>query len=457
MSTVSRETIFALATPFSRSAIAVVRVSGPQAHSSLALFLPEAQKVPSPRTARLSPLHDPQSKEIIDQALVLVFKAPASFTGEDIVEYHLHGSIAVINAMLEALGQMDGHRMAEPGEFTRRAFENGKMDLTSAEAVNDLIVAETESQRTQALDQLGGALSTLYESWRESLVKTAAYLEATIDFADEDLPQSEITVKIRPSIEELHSSITQHLNDNRRGERLRSGIKIAVIGAPNAGKSSLVNALAQRDVCMTSDIKGTTRDVIEVHLNLGGYPAIVSDTAGLRPEEIDTKQDQDRLESEGIRRALKVAQEADIRLLVFNGPDIPDLHNDTLALMREHDIALINKSDLLARKAPQEINGQPPLLISALENTGLHELIRRLTRHIERVLGARSGPVPTRARHRQALEKAQAALDCALDDKEFELIAEDLRSAARAIGSITGRIDVDNLLDVIFRDFCIGK
>lgn len=449
-------TIFAPATGLARAAVSVIRVSGPGAFDSVSAL---CGKVPPPRMATLAILRDPANEQILDHGLVIAFKGPASFTGEDVVEYHLHGGPAVLQSCLSALRAQPGHRMAEPGEFTRRAFENGKCDLTSAEAINDLIQAETEAQQIQALDQLGGGLSYLYESWREKLVEAAAYLEATIDFADEDLPEADILARVQPAIASCAQEIAAHLSDNRRGERVRDGIKIAVIGAPNAGKSSLVNALAKRDICITSDIEGTTRDVIDVHLNLGGFPVTVSDTAGLRPGQLG-QADQDKIESEGIRRAIQTAEQADLRLLVFDGAKLPELHKDTLALATEDDLVIVNKSDL-ASEVPERIGGQAPIVIAAARDVGLHALTKTLTSRLKRLIGSREGPSPTRARHRQALEKALAALQEALEgagnQKAPELVAEDLRAASRAIGSITGKIDVENLLDVIFRDFCIGK
>ena len=450
------DTIFALATPPGRSGVAVVRVSGPASWSSAKLLT--GKDIPA-RQAALCTLRD--GSEMIDRALVLGFKAPASFTGEDVVEYHIHGGRAVIDSLIRVLSAQKSHRMAMPGEFTRRAFENGKMDLTEAEAIADLINAETQEQKTQALAQMEGGLSRLYASWTEELKKSLAHVEADLEFPDEDLPQG-IAPTIRPVLQNLISQIDLHLNDNRRGERLREGIHIAVIGAPNAGKSSLVNALAQRDVAIVSDIAGTTRDVIEAHLDLGGYPVILSDTAGLRPDQI-SNEGQGAIESEGIRRALNRAQEADIKLLVFDGTQKnPDVH--TLALMDENSLMVINKLDCHPEGAQRlkdleilRFAQDDSVSVSAATGKGLDELIVALIARIKTLIGRSEAPSLTRARHRHALEECRVSLQRALIADLPELMAEDMRLAIRALGRITGRVDVEDLLDVIFRDFCIGK
>lgn len=451
-----QDTIFALSSAAGKAGVSVVRVSGSKAWNTLEV-LSAGKNLPEPNMAKLMKLIDPKTLDIIDHTLVIGFKAPASFTGEDIVEYHCHGAIAVIDEMLAALGAMEGCRMAEPGEFTRRAFENNKMDLTEAEAVADLIDAETAQQKNQALAQMGGALANLYNDWAHDLTKALAYVEAIIDFPDEDVPDSE-TAKALPAIEKITAEIADHLNDNRRGEMLRSGIQVAVIGAPNAGKSSLVNALAQRDVAIVSDMAGTTRDIIEVHLNLGGYPVILADTAGLRPDQLGAG-GHDDIESEGIKRALKRAEDADIRLLVLDGTKKEhDAH--TLNLVNDQSLILINKSDHLDGTKEVQIAGQKPLYISTVSGDGLNEFLKALCEKISDLMGKRSSsdtPSLTRRRHRTALEEAFEYLALAKQQSAPDLMAEELRSALRAIGRITGRVDVEDLLDVIFRDFCIGK
>ena len=448
-------TIYALASAPGRSGVAVVRVSGPAARTSLQLL---TCRDIQPRVAALCRLSDPVSHETIDEALVLLFTAPASYTGEDVVEYHLHGSAAVIRALTDFLGRQPGHRLAEPGEFTRRAFEHGKMDLTGAEAVADLIDAETEAQKAQALDQLGGALSALYDGWREKLTRSLAHIEADIDFPDEDLPDG-VAAQVRPVLVDLIAALDDHLADNRRGERLRDGIHVAVIGAPNAGKSSLVNALAQRDVAIVSAQAGTTRDVIEVHLNIGGYPVIIADTAGLRPDQIGTE-GQEGIESEGIRRALKRADDADIRLLLFDASVLPAIDPHTMALADDRALIAVNKADLnpdgaahLRANTTFEV-----ISLSVSRETGLNDLTAALVTRIEKLMTRRRpGPSLTRQRHRAALTDCRATLARAMDAELPELMAEDVRLAVRALGRITGRVDVEDLLDIIFRDFCIGK
>jgi tRNA modification GTPase len=441
------KTIYAPATAPGRAGIAVVRVSGPGAFRSLENLTGAA--LPPPRRAVLRDLIHPDTRRVIDHAIVIRFASPASFTGEDVVEYHLHGGPAVVRMMLDSLAGQSDHRLAQPGEFTRRAFENGKMDLTGAEAIADLIDAETELQHQQALSQMDGALTVLYEGWRHDLSRALAHLEADIDFPDEDLPEG-VAARIVPVLGELRGKIAAHLDDNRRGERLRDGIRIAVIGAPNAGKSSLVNALARRDVAIVSDQAGTTRDVIEVHLDLGGYPVILADTAGLRPGQLQPDA-QGRIESEGIRRALDRARQADLTLLLFDSSAEPDAA--TLALRDEKSLTVMNKSDLAeGRDALPEAIG-----ISVKTGHGIDQLLQALVHKIEDIIGKRPVPSPTRQRHREALNDCLSSLDRALLAGESELMAEDTRLAMRALGRITGRVDVEDLLDIIFRDFCIGK
>lgn len=440
------DTIYALASARGRSGVAVIRVSGPKALEGLKT-LTGLDDIP-PRRALFRPIHNPVSRGTVDHALVIGFPGPHSFTGEDTAEYHVHGGTAVIAGMLDALKTQPGHRLAEPGEFTRRAFENGKMDLTGAEGLADLINAETQLQKEQALAQMDGALSRLYEDWRERLIRILAHVEADLEFPDEDLPEG-ILPQLLPEIEALAAEIAAHLNDNRRGEILRDGVRIAVIGAPNAGKSSLVNALTQRDIAIVSETPGTTRDVIEAHLDIGGYPVILFDTAGLRPEQFG---EQGTIENEGIRRALARAQEADLKILLYDGTaDAPDAA--TLALEDKKALPVLNKADAGITMA----HPGSPIRIAVKTGEGLPALLETLSERIETLLGDRSAAPLTRPRHREALEDCRAALRRALDAALPELTAEDLRLAIRHLGRIGGRVDVEDLLDVVFRDFCLGK
>jgi tRNA modification GTPase len=505
MTVAARNTIYALAsalpTRSGGAGVAVIRLSGPRVDDAF-LFLTEPgafdrgrsardPSLPEPRRPVLRPFLDPVTGEVIDRGLAMRFTAPRSYTGEDVAEFHLHGGRAVIDAALAAIGRLPFCRLADPGEFTRRAFEHGKLDLTAAEGVADLVGAETAAQRRQALRQVDGALGRLYEDWRTSLLRALAHLEADIDFPDEDLPQG-VAEAVRPELAALRSAIAGHLAD-RRGERLRDGVSIAIVGPPNAGKSSLLNLIARRDAAIVSTIAGTTRDVIDVHLDLDGYPVTIADTAGLRDS-------QDPIELEGVRRARARADDADLRLLVVPAAEADGHALDWPALARtaraglaiwnpQTDLVVVNKADLLPDKGAfiasrEEIVGsdgkpQPACLgISARTGSGVPELLKRLGATVAALLGdvpSVSDPtllavldsvlVPpplTRARHREALTDCQAALDRALAASAGgvappELVAEDVRLAARALGRITGRVGVEDLLDVIFRDFCIGK
>lgn len=447
--TAAPATIFALASAPGRAGVAVVRVSGTRVMDALTAL--GIDDIPALRQASLRQVRDGMGGPAIDHALLLRFAAPASFTGEDVLELHLHGGKAVIDGVLAVLARVDGLRMAEPGEFTRRAFENGKLDLTAAEAVADLIAAETEAQRLQALDQLGGGLARLYTGWSDQLARIVAHIEADIEFPDEDLPEG-ISAAMRADMQALRDNIDAHLNDARRGERLRDGLQVAIIGAPNAGKSSLLNALAARDAAIVSDIAGTTRDIIEVPMDIGGYPVVLSDTAGLR----DTG---DVIEREGIRRATRRAEDADIKLALFDHALPCDA--STLALVDARTVVVLTKSDLSA--AVHSHDDLPAcravVRASTLTADGLNQLVQVLTEAVRDFFGTRSAPLPTRERHRTALIDARTHLDRALavPSPLPELIAEDLRLSLRAIGSITGRVHVEDLLDRIFRDFCIGK
>jgi tRNA modification GTPase len=436
-----RDTIYAVSTAPGRAAVAVVRLSGPQASTALRALAGET--LPSPRLATVRPLRNAQG-HIIDQALVLWFPEPASATGEDIVELHLHGGRAIVDTALHALACVPGLRAAEAGEFTRRAVENGKLDLTRAEALADLIDAQTPAQQRQALRQFEGALAELYEGWRARLISALAWAEAAIDFSDEDLP-ADLDERLRAPVEALFAEMQRHLDDCRRGEITREGLFLTIIGAPNAGKSSLLNALARRDIAIVSDVPGTTRDILEARLEIAGHVVHLADTAGLRYTS-------EAIESEGVRRALARAAASDMTLLVLDGSaDEPYAGLDHDAVSRAA-FAVWNKSDL-PWPAPHA-----GMRISAKTGAGLDLLLARIAEEVRRRLEIpREAPPMTRARHRENVAAAAAALARALHQDESELTAEDLRLALRAIGRLTGRVDIEELLDTVFRDFCIGK
>lgn len=437
------ETIYALSSGPGRAAIAVIRVSGP--HARLAVRELAGSPVPAPRRAVLRTMRDPAGG-VLDSALILFFAGPASATGEDVAEFHVHGGRAVVAGVLAALARLPGLRPALPGEFTRRAVEKGRLDLTRAEALADLIAAETEAQRNQAFRQFEGALAEVYESWRDRLVHAAAWLEAAIDFAEEDIPEGADS-EARNDVARVGEEIARHLADGHRGEILREGFHVAVLGPPNAGKSSLVNALARRDVAIVSEAAGTTRDVIEIRLDLKGYPVVLADTAGLREAG-------EAVEAEGVRRARKRAEEADFRLLLLDGSVPEPTAGVPEELLARADLVVWNKADLpwpTGRKGPR---------MSLKTGEGLANLIDTIAEQARvRLENFTESPVLTRARHRVALEEAHGALERAVRAPRDrpELAAEDVRLAMRALGRITGAVDIEKVLDVIFREFCIGK
>ncbi|MDR3518556.1 MAG: tRNA uridine-5-carboxymethylaminomethyl(34) synthesis GTPase MnmE [Azospirillaceae bacterium] len=439
------DTIFALASAAGRAGVAVIRVSGPGAGAAVRALTD--RPVPEARRASLRHLADPASGERLDDALVLWFPGPASFTGEDVVEFHVHGGRAILTGVTEALAALPGLRPAGPGDFSRRAFEQGRLDLTAVEAIADLVDAETAAQRRQALRQMDGALGQLYEGWRERLLRALAHLEADIDFADEDLPDG-VASAVLPVLAALARAIGDHLDDRHRGERLRTGLQVAIVGAPNVGKSSLLNAIAGREVAIVSALAGTTRDVIEVHLDLGGYPVTLADTAGLRDAT-------DEIESEGVRRALARAAAADLKLVLFDGTaGDPDPGGAGGALVDQDALVVVTKRDQWRDGVSLPAGA---LGVSARSGEGVATLLERIADLAASRLGSGDTPALTRTRHRAALERCQAALQRAQQAPLPELVAEDVRLAMRCLGEITGRVDVEQLLDVIFRDFCIGK
>ena len=441
-------TIYAAATAAGRAAVAVVRVSGPAARAAVKAL---AGKIPRPRVAALRTLNSATGP--IDQALVLWFPGPASYTGEDSAEFHVHGGPAVVSVLLEALSAL-GLRLAEPGEFTRRAFENGKLDLAQAEGVADLIEAETEAQRRQALAQVEGALGRAHQRWRGDLIEALANFEAAVDFPDEEVP-AEVADRARPHLQRLIGELHLALADVDRGEAIREGFHIALVGAPNAGKSTLLNALAGREAAIVTATPGTTRDVIEVPMRLAGYKVLLADTAGLR----DTH---DEIEAEGVRRARAWAASADLRIWVVDGAS--SAIDPPPAELTAGDLCVINKSDL----GPGDDTGRAVVEARALE-LELHRISARDATHVgvilaaltDQVVGRLSGaelPTATRLRHKDLLAEALARLEHALAvEGSPELAAEDVRLAGRALDRITGRIDPEDVLDRVFATFCIGK
>jgi len=436
------DTIFALASGAGRAAIAVLRVSGPESGPILAAL---AGGLPAPRMAALRRLRD-AAGETLDRALVLWFPGPASYTGEDSAELHLHGGRAVVTAVSDTLVAL-GARPAEAGEFTRRAFLNGRLDLTEAEGIADLIAAETDAQRRQAMRQAEGGLSRLADAWSERLVRLLAHQEAAIEFSDSDDLPTALDEGAREGAAALRTEILAHLADEGRGERLRDGLAIAIVGAPNTGKSSLLNALVGREAAIVSARAGTTRDVVEARLELGGVPVTIADTAGLRESP-------DEIEAEGVRRARLRAGEADIVLVVFAADVPPDA--ETLGLLGAEGVLLVaNKRDLAT--PPAAIGGLVPLCVSARTGEGLGALRGVLAERAATLVGLGRDSVLTRPRHRAALTEVAGWLAEAEGAVLPEITAEALRGALRALGRLVGRVDVEDILDVVFRDFCIGK
>ena len=454
----SDDTIFALSSGRPPAAIAVIRVCGPQAGRALQQLI---GRVPPPRHATLARVRDPASGEAIDEAVALWFPGPRSETGEDMAELQLHGGHAVIAAVLDVLGGIEGCRPAEPGEFTRRAFENGRLDLTAVEGLADLIAAETGAQRRQAFRQLKGLIGDRAEAWRRQIIEALALVEARIDFSDEaDVPEDLVAPALRAA-QQLRGDIAAALADSGRGERLHDGLVVAIAGPPNAGKSTLLNRLARREAAIVSPHPGTTRDVIEVHVDLDGYPVTLLDTAGIRDSDHPVEQ-------EGVRRARERAAGADLILWVIDGSAGEAGRADRVsAELKSEYWRIKNKIDLVAQNpcgSNESRSGNGPLRtfsISAATGSGIDALLGALADFARDYFSTTEPALVTRARHRNALEETLAALDRALAEGKRgggeELIAEELRAAATALGRLTGRVDVEDLLDVIFWDFCIGK
>ena len=445
------DTIFALATAPGRAAVAVVRVSGPGSAAALKTL---GVSPPAPHEARLRRLRGPDG-QLLDEALAIWSPGPGSYTGEDCVELQLHGGAAVVDAVSRAL-LAAGLRLAEPGEFTRRAFENGRLDLVQAEAVADLVDAETEGQRRQALAQLGGALGRRYAAWREALLEALAYLEAAIDFPDEELP-AHVAARAQPLLAGLAADLAEALAGADRGEQVRGGYRIAILGAPNAGKSSLLNRLIEREAAIVTSTPGTTRDVIEAPLVIGGFKALLADTAGLR-------ETRDEIEGEGVRRARAWAAAAALRLWVVDGSAGAGAWREASDAVTRGDALVLNKADRPSGPDDAEArtfagaHGLEVVALSAMSGAGVQALYALVHQRVAHDLTGGEFPAATRARHRARLEEALASVQRGLANLEdAELAAEDLRLAGRALGRISGRIDPEEVLGRIFASFCIGK
>jgi len=442
-------TIFALSTGPGISGIAIVRISGEDTIKVIKLLTNAS--IPEPRVATLRKINKINTSELIDEGIILWFPGPDSYTGEDMAEFHIHGSKAVIDALHSSISQIENCRLAEPGEFTKLAFQNGKINLLKAESIADLISAETEIQRQQAVKIMDGQSSETFNSLREKLLKILSNIEAKIDFPDEDLPQ-DILNNTKKISSEVILSIKKILNDQRVGERIREGFKIAIIGPTNAGKSSLLNLLSNRDVAIVSEVAGTTRDVIETHLNIEGYPVVVSDTAGIR----DSKNE---IEKKGIKLALDNAENADLKLIIIDAKSI-DFKGVLKELLDEKAILVVNKSDLLKEDLSSEIKNFEHVLISVKNNFNVEDLIIKIKNKLKNKFITSEDILITRERHRQHLEKCLNYLKRFEEKNEaqdFDKAAEDLRLATRHLGMIVGKVDVEEILGSIFNDFCIGK
>jgi len=442
-------TIYALSSGPGISGIAVIRVSGKNTAEVIKKLT--GSKLPSPRVATLKKFSKNGKKELIDEGVIIWFPGPNSYTGEDLAEFHVHGSRAVIKAMHLAISKINNCRLADPGEFTKRAFQNGRINLLKAESIADLISAETEIQRKQALKIMSGKSSDQFNLWREQLLKILSHVEAKIDFPDENLPKNIINA-IRKTSNNILIEIKKTLNDQKVGERIREGFRIAIVGPTNSGKSSLLNYLSKRDVAIVSEIAGTTRDVIETHLNLDGYPVVVSDTAGIR----DSKNE---IEKMGIKIALNRAEDADLKLVIVSAKNV-NFTGVLKGLLTKNAVLVVNKSDLMKGKFNSKFKKYEHVLISIKKDSNLNKLISKIKNKLKNKFTTAEDILITRERHRQNLincvhhlekfEKKKSAQD-------FDKAAEDLRLATRHLGMIVGKVDVEELLGSIFNDFCIGK
>ena len=442
-------TIYALASGSGISGVAVIRVSGDNVKRVIKLLT--GKELPSPRVATLRKISNINTSELIDEGIIIWFPGPESYTGEDMAEFHVHGGKAVILAIQNQISRIENCRLAEPGEFTKLAFQNGKINLLKAESIADLISAETEIQRLQAVKIMQGKSSDKFNELREKLIKILSYVEAKIDFPDEDLPEDKIK-QIRNNSSKVLYEINKILNDQKVGEIVREGFKIAIVGPTNAGKSSLLNNLANREVAIVSEIAGTTRDVIETHLNIDGYPVVISDTAGIRESK-------DEIEKKGIKLSLKKAEKADLKLVVVDARNI-DLSGFLNDLLKDNAILVVNKSDLLKEKLHSQITKFKHVLISLKKNLNIEKLISEIKNNLKDKFIFDEDILITRERHRQHLMQCSDHLKSFLqknDKKDFDKAAEDLRLATRHLGMIVGKVDVEEILGNIFNDFCIGK
>jgi tRNA modification GTPase len=442
-------TIYALSTGPGVSGIAVVRVSGKEAAEVVKRLT--GDDLPVPRVATLKKINYINTNNVIDEGVVIWFPGPNSYTGEDLAEFHVHGSRAVVSALHSSISGIKNCRLAEPGEFTKLAFQNGKINLLKAEGIADLVSAETEMQRKQAVEIMNGKSSDKFTLWREKLLKILSHIEAKIDFPEEDLPK-DILNEIQKTSNQVSKEIEKALDDQKVGERIREGFKIAIVGPTNAGKSSLINYLSKRDVAIVSEIAGTTRDVIETHLNLDGYPVVVSDTAGI-------SESKNEIEKKGIKLALNRAEDADLKLIIVDAKSV-DFTSVLKELIDENAILVLNKSDLIDRNVNNEIKKYDHILVSIKNNLNLDKLILIIKKKLENKFISYGDILITRERHRQHLEQCIIHLKNFKNkngSEDYDKAAEDLRLATRHLGMIVGKVDVEEILASIFNDFCIGK
>lgn len=446
------DTIFALCSGAGKSGVAIFRISGPSSFFVIQQLTHFDTTKMQPRFMYLRKIFFPGTKEQLDEAMVVYFTAESSFTGEDVVELHVHGSIAVIKILHTVLLKIKGLRTAEPGEFARRAFLHGKFDLTAAEGLADLIEAETELQHKQAIRQLSGGLEKIYKSWRFQLIKLIGFLEAYIDFPDEDISE-EVLNDANNLLKNLIKQISEHLNDSNRGERLRNGIKLAILGRTNVGKSTLLNLLMKREVAIVSNIAGTTRDIIEGHLDIAGYPIILHDTAGIRSEDTT-----DLIEQEGIERAKQISKDADIKIIIFDATKSSNFEDDYFTnLIDKKTILLANKIDLSTISVPLVIKGQKVIPVSIKNKINIEKILEQIEQIAVKIANPTECPQITRVRHRIQLQNALEYLNAFSFDNDLVLATEDIRMAIRQLSSITGKITADEILGEIFSNFCIGK